>query len=100
MRSYYWRLDPDQILQIGMVELIGAVVGIPFWARASRTIGKKWTFVGGILLWGGFVSIPPLADLLGIFPDMESQAYLPLLGGIHRGFRELWKLRRRRLADG
>lgn len=79
MRTYYWGLDPDQILRIGLVELAGAVIGIPLFVRLSRMIDKKWTFIAGILLWGGFVALPPVVDLFGGFPDAESGAYLPLL---------------------
>jgi Na+/melibiose symporter-like transporter len=82
MRTYFWRLDPDEIFRIGVVELAGVIVGVPFWTRISRRIDKKQTFVLGILLWGSLASLPPIALLLGFFPAREDAAYLPPLAAL------------------
>lgn len=79
MRTYFWRLEPGEIFRVSLFELLGAMVGIPYWARTSRRLGKKWTFIAGILLYAGFASLPPLALLLGWFPSHAQSAYLALL---------------------
>jgi GPH family glycoside/pentoside/hexuronide:cation symporter len=79
MRTYFWRLEPGEIFWIGVCELGGVCVGIPFWTRISRRIDKKKTFIVGILIWGGMVSLPPFAFLFGLFPELGSPIYVPLL---------------------
>ena len=79
MFTYFWLLSPEQILDIGVAGVIGAMIGVPCWARLSRYFGKKLTIFLGNLMWMGFLALPPLAALLGAFPSQTSTLYIPLL---------------------
>lgn len=79
MFTYFWLLAPEQIRDVGMAGLLGAIVGVPCWARLSRYLGKKWTLILGNITWMGFLTLPPFAAMLGAFPERESTLYIPLL---------------------
>ena len=79
MFTYFWLLSSEQIRDIGVAGLLGAIVGVPCWARFSRYLGKKWTLILGNIMWMGFLTLPPFAAMLGAFPDQESELYIPLL---------------------
>ena len=79
MFTYFWLLSPEQIRDIGVAGLLGAIVGVPCWARFSRYLGKKWTLILGNIMWMGFLTLPPFAAMLGAFPGKESTLYIPLL---------------------
>ena len=79
MFTYFWLLSSEQIRDIGVAGLLGAIIGVPCWARFSRYLGKKWTLILGNIMWMGFLTLPPFAAMLGAFPGRESELYVPFL---------------------
>ncbi len=80
MLTYFWAISPDAIRDVALAGLAGILLGVPFWNRTSRTLGKKGTFVTGMLIVAVFHSLPPVALLVGHFPAAESALYVPLIG--------------------
>lgn len=77
--TYFWRLDPEQIRSVSLAALPGAVIGIPFWAAVAGRSDKRPTFLAGVILFSFFVFAPPMAKLVGWFPEPAHASYLPLL---------------------
>ncbi|MBW2498997.1 MAG: MFS transporter [Deltaproteobacteria bacterium] len=90
MFTFFWQLSPGEIARWGTAVLIGSIIGIFAWARVARSLNKKATYVSGLLLWSACLSLPPLAYLVGWFPDPGSGLFLPLLlafGGLAMFFK-------------
>ncbi len=79
MFTYFWQLAPDEIAAWGTALLIGSIIGIFVWVRIAQHLSKKATYISGLVLWTSCMSLPPLASLLGWFPEHESRFFLPLL---------------------
>jgi len=79
MFTFFWQLAPQEIATWGTAVLFGSITGIFAWVRAARHLSKKYTYISGLVLWTSCMSLPPLAYLLGAFPDHESRIFLPLL---------------------
>ncbi len=82
MLTFFWAIAPEAIRNIALVSLVGVLLGVPFWNRASRRLGKKRTFITGVAFSGVFHTLPPVALLLGYFPAHESPLYIPLLAAL------------------
>jgi Na+/melibiose symporter-like transporter len=90
MFTFFWQLSPSEIASWGTAVLIGSIIGIFAWVRVARFLNKKATYVSGLLLWSACLSLPPLAYLVGWFPDPGSRLFLPLLlafGGLAMFFK-------------
>lgn len=88
--TFFWRLTPEEIAAWGTAVLVGSVVGVLAWVHVAKHLSKKYTYIAGLLLWTSCMSLPPLAALLGFFPDHESRFFLPLLillGGLSMFFK-------------
>ena len=68
MATYFWRLDGSQILTLTLMSFPALLLGVPFWALASRRIDKRPTFLVGVLGFSVSVLLPPILALLGAFP--------------------------------
>ncbi|MBJ19468.1 MAG: hypothetical protein GY910_23725 [bacterium] len=79
MFTFFWRLAPDEIAAWGTAVLIGSVTGIFAWVYVARYLSKKYTYISGLMLWTSCMGLPPLAYLLGWFPEHESPFFLPLI---------------------
>ena len=79
MFTFFWQLAPDEIASWGTAVLIGSITGIFAWIYIAKYLNKKYTYVSGLVLWTSCISLPPLAYLLGFFPDHDDPLFLPLL---------------------
>ena len=79
MFTYFWRLDAGQIFDVAIAAIPGLILGVPFWTRASARFDKRPAFLAGISGYSVLILGPPVAQLLGVFPPPESNAYLGLL---------------------
>ena len=79
MFTFFWQLAPEEIATWGTSVLIGSIAGIFAWVHIARYLSKKYTYISGLMLWTCCMSLPPIAHLLGLFPDHESRLFLPLL---------------------
>jgi Na+/melibiose symporter-like transporter len=78
--THFWELKTQQILIVGVIGVLGIVIGVPFWALASRRLDKKPTFLWGTLIFAIFAMLPVLLKLLGWWPAKEQTGlYLGLL---------------------
>lgn len=82
MFTFFWELTPDQIGVWGIGAVVGSAAGVVVWSQLSKWLGKKETFITGLLLWGVLFCLPPLAKVLGFFPDQSSAVYFPLIVGL------------------
>ncbi|MEM7411985.1 MAG: MFS transporter [Myxococcota bacterium] len=79
MFTYFWRLDADEIFAIGAAALPGLLVGVPFWTWAARRYDKRPAFLIGVAGFSACVLGPPVARIVGFFPEPESAVYLAIL---------------------
>ena len=79
MFTFFWQLSPQEIATWGTAVLIGSIVGIFVWVHIAKFLSKKSTYISGLMLWTSCMSLPPLAHMLGFFPERESPFFLPLL---------------------
>ncbi len=79
MATYFWRLDPREILAVQLATVPGLLIGVPLWTYVARRTDKRPTFLVGVSLFSVFVLLPPIAKIAGAFPVRESAVYLPLL---------------------
>jgi glycoside/pentoside/hexuronide:cation symporter, GPH family len=90
MFTFFWQLEPEEIATWGTAVLIGSTTGIFAWVFVARFLSKKHTYVSGLMLWTACMSLPPLAYLLGFFPERGTAFFLPLLlvfGGLAMFFK-------------
>jgi Na+/melibiose symporter-like transporter len=82
MGTYFWRISSDEILQLAVGTIAGFVVGLPFWAWASRRLDKKPTFLIGVTGFSLLVLLPPCLHMLGAWPAPGTPGYV---GGLVAG---------------
>jgi glycoside/pentoside/hexuronide:cation symporter, GPH family len=79
MLTYFWKLQQREIEGIQIAMVLGFTVGVPVWALLSRRLDKKPTLITGIVWFSALNLLPPVAALMGAWPDRASPAYFPLL---------------------
>lgn len=79
MQTYFWQLEPERIRLLQLAGVVGFIPGIVFWTFLARRIDKKPTLVIGTILFSLCVLTPPIAHLLGHFPERGTSLYLGLL---------------------
>jgi len=82
MFTHFWETPPSAILQVQGLGLAGVLVGTILWVAIARGIDKRPAFLAGISLYSIFTLTPPLAKLLGWFPEPTNSLYVPLLVGL------------------
>jgi glycoside/pentoside/hexuronide:cation symporter, GPH family len=79
MLTYFWKLQQREIEGIQLAMVLGFTVGVPVWAVLSRRLDKKPTLITGIVWFSTLNLLPPVAALLGAWPDRADAGYFPLL---------------------
>jgi Na+/melibiose symporter-like transporter len=88
MGTYFWHLSSDLILILSGSSPLAFASGTFFWAVVARRIGKKRTFITGIVVYGVLMSILPVMKISGGFFAADSAFYFPtilsvtILGGL------------------
>jgi Na+/melibiose symporter-like transporter len=83
LNTYFWGLETYLIGVVGVVIVSGILIGVPVWARISRTIDKKPTFLSGMVIFTVFAVLPPVLKIVGIWPAHENTgAYLAAIAGM------------------
>jgi GPH family glycoside/pentoside/hexuronide:cation symporter len=78
--THFWALTTQEIALVGIVSLAGLVIGVPVWARISRTLDKKPTFLWGMIVFSIFAMGPLALKLVGLWPaEANRGAYIGLL---------------------
>ena len=78
--THFWELTTAQIGIVATIGVAGIVIGVPFWALASRRLDKKPTFLWGTFVFSIFAMLPLLLKLTGHWPSKEQTGlYLGLL---------------------
>jgi glycoside/pentoside/hexuronide:cation symporter, GPH family len=69
MFTYFWQLSSKQIEKVQTAMVLAFAVGVPVWAVLSRRLDKKPTLIIGIVSFSLFNLIPPMAVVLGAWPE-------------------------------
>jgi Na+/melibiose symporter-like transporter len=81
MGVYFWRLPASLTLVLPGLSTLAYAVGTFVWAAISKRIGKKSTFIAGVLGYGVITAILPVAKIMGVFFTNGSPLYFPAILG-------------------
>ncbi|MFN7142317.1 MAG: MFS transporter [Myxococcota bacterium] len=76
--TYFWGLGSDAVALPGLA-LLGLLVGAPLVGAGAKRVDKRHLFVGGMALYAALTMLPPLLQVLGVFPS--GAAFRPALFG-------------------
>jgi Na+/melibiose symporter-like transporter len=79
MGVYFWRLPSNLTLILPGLSTLAFAVGTFFWAAISRRVGKKDTFIAGVVGYGLIMSCLPIFKIAGIFVSPDSALYFPII---------------------
>ncbi len=82
--TYFWKLQPQQILVITLVVSVGYFVGVFIATTLTRVLEKRTIAMIGISLIGFGQLIPALLKVFGVIPDGAAVATL-MTAGISTG---------------
>lgn len=77
--TYFWRLRTDQVLIMPVLGTLAMLPGTFFWAWTARRIGKKASFIAGVLGYCAVTMALILLLYLGFMPPQSSSLYVPII---------------------
>lgn len=83
MANYFWELDSTEVLLVSLAPPIGMLLGAPFGRLLNARFDKKPSVVIGTAWYAIFQLSPPIARLLGLFPENGDPVLVPLIVGIY-----------------
>jgi Na+/melibiose symporter-like transporter len=84
MGVHFWEISSQQIASLQGASFAGLVLGLGFFARLSRVLDKKPTFMIGVTIFSVFVVAGPVLKLAGFWPPRaDEQLYLGMLAGLN-----------------
>ena len=72
--TYFWQLDRDGIRNVQLAMLAAFALGVPISTVVSRRFDKRTLLVFSMMGFSVFNLIPPLAALLGSWPEIGTRA--------------------------
>jgi GPH family glycoside/pentoside/hexuronide:cation symporter len=79
MLTFFWGLDAAGVKNVQLAVVLCFAAGVPTWAFISKRIDKRPTLLIGIIWFSVLNTLPPVAELLGLWPSPESTWYVPCL---------------------
>ena len=84
MGVHFWEITSQQIASLQFSSFAGLVIGLAFFARLSRTLDKKPTFMIGVTIFSVFVVAGPVLKLAGFWPPRaDEKLYMGLLAAVN-----------------
>ncbi|MBK6598307.1 MAG: MFS transporter [Proteobacteria bacterium] len=81
LASYFWGLTTSRAMLLPIATLVGSLVGIVFWTLISRRIEKRSCYIGGVLTYAIVAIALPAANVLGVLPPTEADAFAMIVIG-------------------
>jgi Na+/melibiose symporter-like transporter len=80
--TYFWRLPSNFTLILPGFSILSFAGGTFVWAAVARRIGKKRTFILGVVGYGAVMTVLPALKIAGLFLPATSPLYFPLILGV------------------